>query len=133
MEISKYWITDGLERESSLLSVNLQDKNGVSMYDRVFIDRDEILYGAINEAVSTLTQNMQEFVTSYEETNNSFIWTLSKTPYGLHDDIMSYIVNYTMNEWCIKALKDKDNSFVGRANISLKNVLKKLYFKPRPA
>ena len=130
--IEKTKIAEGLERESSLISVNLTDNSGVSMYDRVFIDNDAILAGAVSEAVSTLTKDMQLFVRGYNENRNSYVWDLDKIPFGISDDILNYIVCHTMNEWSIKALKKNDNSFAGRATVSLQNIARKLYFKSRP-
>lgn len=129
--ITKAQIADGLERESSLLSVNMNDGNGVSMYDRVFIDNDEILSGAIDEAVNNLTQNMQHFVTAYSG-SNGYTWTLKKEPLGVKDDMLNYIVDFTMHEWCVKVLHDSNDSFVGRATAALQNVARKLYFKSCP-
>ena len=131
--ITKAEITAGLERESSFQSINLTDGNNVSIYDKVFIDNDAVLKGAVNEAVNNLTQNMQKFMTSpYSETNAEYNWTLSKRPDGIKDDMLNYIVDFTMNEWCLKVLKDKENSFAGRAVGALKNVARKLYFKSCP-
>lgn len=132
MEILKTKITEGLERESSLLSENLNDNRGVSMYDRVFVDNDAVLAGAVNEAVNNLTQNMQHFITAYGETCTTYSWTLTKTPDGLADDVLNYIVDFTMNEWCLKVLKDGNNSFAGRAAMALQNIARKLYFKSCP-
>lgn len=132
MLIQKIDITAGLERESSLMSVNLNDNSGVSMYDRVFIDHDEILAGAVNEAVNNLTQNMQVFTTAYSETPTAYSWTLTKTPNGLADDVLNYIVDYTMHEWHVKALREGADSFGARAAASLQNIARKLYFKSCP-
>lgn len=132
MKIKKTDIIDGMERESSLLSVNLEDKNGVSMYDTVFIDHNELLYGAISEAVGNLTQCMQSFVAVYGEDAEGYEWSLTKgEPYGLADDVLNYIVDCAMSEWCIKVLKD-GGDYAGRANAALQNVARKLYFKSCP-
>lgn len=130
--ITKQSITEGLERESSLLSVNLKDNNNVSLYDRVFIYNDSILGGAISEAVNIVLREAARFVVGYEETVNQYTLTLKKEPYAIHDDILNYIVCYTMFEWCTKSLQAKDNTFATRAAASLKSVLKKLYFKEEP-
>ena len=130
--ITKQSITEGLERESSLLSVNLVDKNTVSLYDRVFIYNDSILGGAVSEAISAVLREAARFVTGYEETRSQYNLSLTKEPHAIHDDILNYIVCYAMFEWCAKSLKDTNNTFSTRAAASLKSMLKKLYFKEDP-
>jgi len=133
--IIKADIIEGLQRESSLLSVNLNDDKGVSMYDRVFIENDALLYGAITEAVGNVTQEAIAFVQDQTETAQQYQWTLTKTiPVGIKNDVLEYIVCYAMHEWFIKSLNKngQGDSFDNRATASLKNILKKLYFKPAP-
>ena len=133
--ITKADIVEGLQRESSLLSVNLNDDRGVSMYDRVFVENDALLYGAITEAVGNITQEAMAFVQNQTETNQQYQWTLIKSvPVGIKNDELEYVVCYAMHEWFIKSLNKngQGDSFDNRAALSMKNILKKLYFKPVP-
>lgn len=132
MEILKSAITEGLERESSLMSINLTDGNNVSLYDKIFIYNDAVLSGAVKEAVSNLIQNLQRFTIAYSETATAYNWALSKSPDGIQDDILNYIVDFTMNEWYNKVLKDKANTYGTRAAGVLQNIARKLYFKSCP-
>lgn len=133
--ITKADIIEGLQRESSLLSVNLNDDRGVSMYDRVFVENDALLYGVITEAVGNITQEAMAFVQDQTETNQQYQWTLTKVvPMGINKDVLEYIVCYAMHEWFIKSLNKngQGDSFDNRAALSMKNILKKLYFKSAP-
>lgn len=135
--ITRGAIAEELKRESSLLSVNLDDKNGVSMYDRIFVDNDTILYGAVTNAVGNLTREARKFISqhNYNSEFESYNWTLRKVaPDELDRDFLDYIVCFTMHEWYAKSLNNSGQSdtFGTRATNAMHTILKKLYHKPSP-
>ena len=135
--ITRRAIAEGLQRESSLLSINLNDKNDVSMYDRVFIDNDTLLYGAVTNAVGTLTREVMNFVAEHNFNSDfdAYNWTLRKiVTAGLEKDFLEYIVCFAMHEWYIKSLNSngQNDSFASRATNAMQTILKKLYFKAAP-
>ena len=129
-------VREALLAESTNAARTMVRQDGVPMTDNFTIDiqADSTLNGSWNEACSKLSEQMSEFITGYNCTDEAAMYVFGYIPVllGVAQNIKQYVVNYMMADWMSSVRPDYRQRYVDRANFVMDDLLRKLYKRESP-